>query len=71
MKDLIEVLTIALKYVEEDSYKEKYPTHCEHDVMYLSIPNNVSDEDRARLSELSFDWSDDEESFCSYRFGSC
>ena len=40
MKDLIEALNIFLKYGNP-----KYPTHCEHDIMYVSIdPELVSDE---------------------------
>lgn len=68
MKDLIEALNIFLKYGNPD-----YPTHCEHDVMYVSIdPKMVSDNDLATLNGLGF--TPDYESanvFKSYKFGSC
>ncbi len=71
MKDLIEALTIFLKYTGEDPYA---PTHCEHDV--LCVPtvdyDKVSDEDKARLKELGFiENTEGGEGFMSYRFGSC
>ena len=42
MKQLIEALTILLKYGNPD-----YPTHCEHDVMYICgiEPEQVSEEE--------------------------
>ena len=43
--ELAEVMTIAAKYLKEDDF----PTHCEHDVMWLCVePSEVSDEDRAK-----------------------
>lgn len=67
MKDLIEALTIFLKY--GDPYD---PTHCEHDVFYVDIDQSlVSDEDKARLEELSFHPSEENAGFISFRFGSC
>lgn len=74
MKDLIEALTIFLKYVEPDSYQSKFPTHCEHDIMYINCstePNDMADEDAARLGELGFDYSEDNYGWYSYAFGSC
>ena len=66
MKDLIEALTIFLKYGDPP-----HPTACEHDVLHICIdPALVSDTDRARLADLSFR-SDDMGGFRSYRFGSC
>lgn len=66
MDDLIEALVIFRKYTDE-----RWPTHCEHDVMYVCVdPDAVSDADKAKLDELSFIPSDDEECFASYRFGS-
>jgi hypothetical protein len=68
MKDLIEALTILLKY---DNPHE--PTHCEHDALHVHInPAHVSEEDKARLAELSFrpDAANDG-GFYSFRFGSC
>lgn len=66
MKDLIEALAILSKYSDT-----KYPTTCEHDVLYVCIdPATVSADDLARLAELSF-LPNPEGSFSSFRFGSC
>jgi hypothetical protein len=65
MRDLIEALTILQKYQVGD-----YPTHCEHDVLMVQASREVSPEDEKRLGELSFRWSDEYESWISYRFGS-
>ncbi len=66
MKDLIEALTIFLKYADEHC-----PTDCEHDE--LTIANisydEVSEEDRDRLSEIDFEWSDENGCWTSFRFG--
>lgn len=65
MKDLIEALAIFSKYSDT-----KFPTHCEHDVLYVLVnPGLVSTEDMAKLEELSF--KPDGDIFQSYRFGSC
>lgn len=64
MKELIEALQIFLKYDNPT-----YPTHCEHDVLWVLIdPDLVSDEDKKRLGELGFFVEDD--CFQSFRFGS-
>ena len=70
MDDLIEALQIFSKYLDEKN--DHTPTHCEHDVfMVVDIEEDaLSEEDAKRLSELSFDWSDEWDAFCSYRFGS-
>jgi hypothetical protein len=67
MKQLIEALNIFLKYGNP-----KWPTHCEHDIMYVCIePEKVSAEDIKKLDELGFFVDDDdEECFASFRFGS-
>lgn len=69
VKDLIEALTIFLKYGNPE-----HPTHCEHDELTICgiDPALVSDEDKKRLEELSFLHDDDwvEDCFISYRFGS-
>ena len=69
MKDLIEALTILLKYGNP-----AYPTHCEHDVLTICgiNPADVSEEDKAALSKLGFDVGEQygDESFYSYRYGS-
>jgi hypothetical protein len=65
LKDLIEALTIFLKY--GDPYS---PTHCEHDALYVMIdPEDVSPKDTLRLEELGF-YPDSEHGFGfrSYRF---
>ncbi len=72
MKDLIEALQIFLKYKNET-----YPTHCEHDVMYIMdvTKEEVSEEDRKRLEELGFFHDDDceegaGEGWMSFKYGS-
>jgi len=69
MDDLIEALQIFRKYGNPD-----YPTHCEHDVMYIYgiEPNDVSKKDIKRLNELGFFTNDDtgEDLFQSFKFGS-
>ena len=69
MKDLIEALTILLKYGNPDN-----PTHCEHDVLTIVDidPADVSDEDKEKLEKLGFVVGDEygEEAFHSYRYGS-
>jgi len=69
MNDLIEALTILAKYGNPN-----YPTHCEHDSLYVDIaPELVSKEDIIRLEELGFMVGEEEfeGGFFSYRFGSC
>uniref|UniRef100_A0A6M3JHF5 Uncharacterized protein n=1 Tax=viral metagenome TaxID=1070528 RepID=A0A6M3JHF5_9ZZZZ len=66
MRDLIEALTIFLKYGDH-----RNPTGCSHDVMtiYHIDPEDVSEADTQRLSDLGF-FVSDEEAFISFRFGS-
>ena len=67
MKDLIEALNILLKYGDE-----KNPTWCEHDVLHIvGYDNVVSDEDIDRLDSLGFFWSEEDDSFYSFKYGSC
>ena len=69
MKDLIEALTIFSKYTDT-----KYPTHCEHDTLYICgvSPADVSKEDIDKLENLGFIVSEDpDDGFISFRFGSC
>ena len=70
MKDLIEALSIFIKYFGDIGY----PFHCEHDTLYVCgvNPEEVSKVDLERLEELGFfvgneydDW------FISYKYGSC
>ena len=71
MDDLIEALTILKKYVEAGSYEDKYPTHCEHDELIMSVsPYFVSEEDMARLQQLGFEYDMEDEKIYSFRFGS-
>lgn len=69
MKDLIEALTIFAKYTNT-----KWPTNCNHDELRVcGVPlEKVSKADRKRLEELSFSHDEDiEDTWVSYRFGSC
>ncbi len=64
MENLIKALQIFLKYDNPS-----YPTHCEHDVMYVCIDETlVSDEDKEELNRLGFFV--DDGGFKSYRYGS-
>lgn len=67
MDKLIEALTIFLKYKNEYA-----PTHCEHDVMLVVgiSQEEVSEEDKKRLDELGFRWSEEFDSWASFRYGS-
>lgn len=67
MEKLIEALTILFKYGNPD-----YPTHCEHDELFVDIdPESVSEEDIDKLETLHFYPSDDYDGFASAYFGSC
>lgn len=68
MSDLIEALQIFLKYGNPD-----YPCWCEHDALHIVVidPRLVSVEDKARLRELGFFVDIGDDSFTSFRFGSC
>jgi hypothetical protein len=70
MDKLIEALQIMRKYGNP-----KYPTHCEHDVLRVCgiDPNDVSEEDKVRLTELHFFVSEEDGDavFKSFHFGSC
>ena len=72
MKDLIEALTILMKYGGADTHA---PTHCEHDVFAVAgigvEMGTVSDTDAKRLDELGFHWDSEYECWASFRFGSC
>jgi len=68
MDDLIEALQIFLKYKNS-----KCPTNCSHDTLAIMEveEEEVSEEDVKRLDQLGFIWSDEDECFISFRFGSC
>ena len=67
MEDLIKALQIFLKYGNH-----QWPTHCEHDVMYITgiHQDDMSQEDIDAVVVLGFNWSEDDDCFISYRFGS-
>ena len=67
MDDLIEALQIFAKYK-----KEKWPTHCEHDTLHVMAigRDELSEDDAARVGELGFLWSDEDDGYISFRFGS-
>jgi len=68
VEDLIKALLIFRKYGNPE-----YPTHCEHDVMYICgiTPPDVSDEDIATLDQLGFFVSTEfgDKVFKSFRYG--
>ena len=68
MKNLIKALQIFLKYGDES-----YPTHCEHDTLYVHGYNkdDMSEADVKELDELGFIWDEDMDGFMSYKYGSC
>lgn len=51
MENLIKALQIFLRHGNVD-----YPTHCEHDVMYImpNDPDNFTEEEISELKELGF-----------------
>ena len=69
MEDLIKALQIFLKYGNPT-----YPTHCEHDYLYVNIDQSlVSEEDIKLLDDLGF-FPDNHPGgfgFGSHTFGSC
>lgn len=67
MENLIEALKIFLKYKNE-----KWPTHCEHDVLWIIgiTKEEVSDDDVKKLEELDFFYSNEDDCWQSFHFGS-
>ena len=68
LSNLIKALEILLKYGDPS-----YPTHCEHDIMYICgiNPVDVSKDDTATLEELGFFIdTENDECFASFRYGS-
>ena len=66
MENLIKALQIFLKYGNP-----KWPTHCEHDVMYVNINYNlVTIDDKILLRDLGFVHNIEDNTFKSYVFGS-
>lgn len=67
MDELIKALTILRKYDNPT-----WPTHCEHDALYVAVdPALVNEEDLKTLEELGFSPDGEEPHFISYKFGSC
>jgi hypothetical protein len=66
MDDLIEALMIFRKYGNPT-----YPTHCEHDIMYIVGVDldAITDTDAQRLTELGFH-RDEDGSYSSMKYGS-
>ena len=68
MNELIKALQILSKYVE--GYNKNYPTHCEHNELYVIVnPSKVSEDDKEELYKLGF--FPEDEHFVSYKYGSC
>jgi len=67
MENLIAALQIFLKYGNH-----QFPTHCEHDVMWIIgiEPKMVSEEDTVELKRLGFSIDQSDDCFKSYYFGS-
>ena len=64
MRDLIEALQIFLKYKNNE-----WPTHCEHDELFIIGVGEVSEEDAAKLDKLGF-FRNDVDGWSSFKFGS-
>jgi hypothetical protein len=70
MDNLIKALTILNKYL--DGYNKKYPTSCEHDVLYVQVDyKKISQEDLNELQILGFSPCEDLGNMMSYEYGSC
>lgn len=67
MTDLIEALTIFRKYADR-----RNPTICTHDTLIVADIGcaDMTPDDRARVEALGFFWSESEECWMSFRFGS-
>jgi hypothetical protein len=64
LSNLIKALQIFLKYGDK-----QWPTHCEHDVLTVTVdPAVVSEEDKKELKKLGF--KPEGETFYSYLYGS-
>jgi hypothetical protein len=67
MEKLIEALQIMLKYGNSS-----YPTHCEHDILYVNPAVDVSEfsqEDIQRLEGLHFNIDEENGGFYSFFYG--
>lgn len=71
MEDLIKALTILSKYIEGE-YNKRYPTSCEHDVLYVQVDyTKIAQEDLIELEKLGFRPNVDLGNMMSYTYGSC
>jgi hypothetical protein len=70
MNDLITALQILSQYCDKSDSVHR-PTHCEHDVLYVTCvnPSNVSKDDLKKLEILGFYPDADIKGFRSSRFG--
>ncbi len=69
MENLIKALQIFMRHGNVN-----YPTHCEHDIMYImpNDPDNFTEEEIAELETLGFIYGEDdydEYSWYSYKYG--
>lgn len=67
MEDLIKALKIFQKYANLD-----YPTHCEHDELWIMgvTQADVSDEDHSELLALGFFVDEEDNTYKSFLYGS-
>lgn len=67
MENLIKALQIFMKYSNR-----KYPTHCEHDILFIVgyTKEEISENDREELASLGFEWSDEYSTYISFKYGS-
>jgi hypothetical protein len=64
-------LVTALSLMSQHHNNDTSPTHCEHDVLYVSAdPTKFSTEELQLLDSLGFFPSDDGEAFMSFYYGS-
>jgi hypothetical protein len=71
MRGLIEILNIFLKYLPNDV---NWPTNCSHDELTFCLdlnPSMMSKEDVDRLDELGVFYSESDNVFKSFKYGSC
>lgn len=70
MSDLIKALLIFSKYLKNPN--DHSPTHCEHDTFMIMgvTEEEVSSEDTETLDKLGFHFSESDDCWMSYRFGS-
>ncbi len=67
MNELITALQIFAKYSDSS-----YPTHCEHDVLMITdiSEQQMATADVEAVQKLGFFWSEEYDSWVSYKFGS-